>query len=58
MYKMEVNEEKQKRSTAHKPPVFTKGWSSDHGYVSVDNTTIYLAIALGHTAHKVIILGM
>lgn len=52
MYKTEVN--KGKKHTAHKPSVFTKYWSSNHGCVVIDNTAIYLVIVLGHTSHKVI----
>lgn len=52
-----VEEDGEGRRVTHKPPVFTKCWSSNHGCVVTDSSAIYLVIALGHTFREVISMG-
>lgn len=55
MYK--IREDGGKRRGPHKPPIFTKHWSSNHGGMIIDNIAIYLVIALGHTFSGVLSKG-
>ena len=55
MHKFE--EDGEGRRVTHKPPVFTKCWSSNRGYVITDNTAIYLVIALGLTFCEMLSMG-
>lgn len=52
-----VEEDGEGRRVTHKPLVFTKCWSSNHGCVVTDSIAIYLVIALGHTFCKVLSMG-